>query len=85
MRRFRSAMRSSSFITWHTTDDLPPTWKQAAQRIMTDDRPSPGESLTLVRRLMARSNPLNDAERGAPTGKVTVVRHARELRCAPGS
>ena len=33
MRRFRPAMRSSNFITWHTTDDLPPTWNDAALRL----------------------------------------------------
>lgn len=38
MRRFRPAIRSSNFVTWHTTDDLPPTWKDAARRINTDRR-----------------------------------------------
>jgi uncharacterized membrane protein len=38
MRRFRPALRSSNFITWHTTDDLPPTWDDAARRIATDGR-----------------------------------------------
>jgi hypothetical protein len=36
MRRFRPAMRSSNFITWHTTDDRPPTWEDAAVRLATD-------------------------------------------------
>ena len=40
MRRFRPAMRSSNFITWRTTDDLPPTWNDAAQRITTDGQPA---------------------------------------------
>ena len=34
MRRFRPAMRSSNFITWHSTDDLPPTWNDAALRLL---------------------------------------------------
>ena len=42
MRRFRPAMRSSNFITWHTTDDLPPTWNDAARRITTDGQPTDG-------------------------------------------
>lgn len=36
MRRFRPAMRSSDFVTWHTTDDQAPTWTHAAHRIRTD-------------------------------------------------
>ena len=42
MRRFRPAMRSSNFITWPATDDLPPTWNDAARRITTDDQPTDG-------------------------------------------
>jgi uncharacterized membrane protein len=42
MRRFRPAMRSSNFITWHSTDDLPPTWKDAALRLATDGQPTAG-------------------------------------------
>ena len=42
MRRFRPAMRSSNFITWHTTDDLPPTWNDAALRLTTDGQPTDG-------------------------------------------
>lgn len=38
MRRFRPAMQSSNFITWHTTDDLHPTWNDAARRITPDGR-----------------------------------------------
>ena len=40
MRRFRPGLRSSNFITWHTTDDVPPTWNDAAQRITTDAQPA---------------------------------------------
>jgi len=40
MRRFRPAMRSSNFITWHTTDDRPPTWNDAAVRLSTDGPPT---------------------------------------------
>lgn len=31
IHRFRPAMRSSNFITWSTTDALPPTWNDAAR------------------------------------------------------
>jgi len=42
MRRFRPTMRSSNFVTWHTTDDLPPTWNDAARRLPTDGQPTQG-------------------------------------------
>lgn len=42
MRHFRPAMRSSKFITWPAADDLPPTWNDAAQHIMTDGQPTEG-------------------------------------------
>jgi len=45
MRRFRPAIRSSNFITWHTTDDLPPTWQDAARRITTDGQPTPAQTV----------------------------------------
>lgn len=45
MRRFRPAMRSSNFITWDTTDDLPPTWKDAALRLTTDGQPTDGHAV----------------------------------------
>lgn len=47
MRRFRPAMRSSNFITWHTADDLPPTWNHAARRIATDGQPIDGQPVDL--------------------------------------
>ena len=40
IRRFRPTMRSSNFITWHATDDLPPTWHDAAGRITADGQPT---------------------------------------------
>jgi uncharacterized membrane protein len=40
MLRFRPAMRSSNFITWQSTDDLPPTWSDAARRLATDGQPT---------------------------------------------
>jgi uncharacterized membrane protein len=40
MRRFRPAMRSSNFITWHTADDRPPTWNDAAVRLANDGQPT---------------------------------------------
>jgi uncharacterized membrane protein len=42
MRRFRPAMRSSNFITWHTADDHRPTWTDAAVRLATDGQPTDG-------------------------------------------
>jgi uncharacterized membrane protein len=42
MRRFRPAMRTSSFVTWPATDDLPPTWNDVVQRITTDGQPTDG-------------------------------------------
>lgn len=45
MRRFRPAMRSSNFITWHTTDDRPPTWNDAALRLTADGQPTDGHQL----------------------------------------
>jgi uncharacterized membrane protein len=40
MRRFRPAMRSSSFITWHSTDDVPATWDDAAGFLTDEGRPT---------------------------------------------
>jgi uncharacterized membrane protein len=40
MRRFRPAMRSSNFVTWHATDDVPPTWDDAARLITAERRPN---------------------------------------------
>lgn len=40
MRRFRPAVRSSQFVTWHATDDLRPTWDDAARRIAADSNPA---------------------------------------------
>jgi len=45
LRRFRPAIRSSNFISWHTTDDLPPTWHDAARRITTDGHPTHAHSV----------------------------------------
>jgi uncharacterized membrane protein len=36
MRLFRPAMRSSNFITWHATDDVAPTWNDAADLFSAD-------------------------------------------------
>ncbi len=40
MHRFRPAIQSSNFYTWYTTDDHPPTWNDAAQRIASDGPPT---------------------------------------------
>lgn len=42
MRRFRPAIRSSNFITWHATDDVPPTWNHAARLLTTEAQPTDG-------------------------------------------
>jgi uncharacterized membrane protein len=42
MRRFRPAMRSSNFVTWQATDDLPPTWNDAARHLTTGGLPTDG-------------------------------------------
>lgn len=33
MHRFRPAMRSSDFVIWHATDDVTPTWQDAARHL----------------------------------------------------
>ena len=40
MRRFGPAVRSSQFVSWYATDDLAPTWDDAARRIAADGDPA---------------------------------------------
>ncbi len=42
MRRFQPAMRSSTFVSWPSTDDLTPSWKDVALRLTGDGQPSDG-------------------------------------------
>jgi uncharacterized membrane protein len=42
MRRFQPAMRSSNFVSWSSTDDLTPSWNDAALRLTGDGQSSDG-------------------------------------------